>query len=124
MVNQAPKLSPPRKPSTTITSNDDGMFDLNDIWRAFDLKASQAPSQQRNKIRKQLDETANLQVRRTEGAKEGGWQTLATKKALYNYAAWVDYEFQDAVFSVVFQFISNEHFTLRLDWLEPSCYLY
>lgn len=69
------------------------MFDLNDIWRAFDLKASQAPSQWRNKVRDHLEETANMQVLRKTGAGTVGWQTLATLEALYAYAMWVDVEF-------------------------------
>ena len=71
------------------------MFDLNDVWRSFDLKASQAPSQWRNKYRRHLDETANLHVQRNG---RNGQFTWATKKALFAYAAWVDLEFHDVVF--------------------------
>jgi len=64
------------------------MFDLNDIWRTFDLKASQAPSQWRNKVRDHLTATANMQVLKGRIPK-----TLATLEALYAYAMWVDVKF-------------------------------
>jgi hypothetical protein len=64
------------------------MFDLNDTWRDFELKASQAPSQWRNKVREHLSATANLQVLKGRVPK-----TLATLDALYAYAMWVDVEF-------------------------------
>ena len=64
------------------------MFDLNDIWRAFDLKASQAPSQWRDSTKVYLASTANLQFIRGRHAK-----TLATLEALYAYAMWVDVKF-------------------------------
>ena len=64
------------------------MFDLNDIWRDFDLKASQPPSQWRNKVREHLASTANLQFIKGRDAK-----TLATIDALYAYAMWADVEF-------------------------------
>lgn len=64
------------------------MFDLNDIWRDFDLRAKQSPSQWRNKVREHLSATANLQVQKGQVPK-----TLATLEALYAYAMWVDVEF-------------------------------
>lgn len=68
------------------------MFDLNDIWRDFDLKASQAPSQWRNKVREHLEQTANLQsLKAAKGSQSQ--RTLATLDALYAYAMWVDVEF-------------------------------
>ncbi len=68
------------------------MFDLNDIWRAFDLKASQAPSQWRNKVREHLVRSGNLQTE-MGGSGEKRGATLATLEALYAYAMWVDVEF-------------------------------
>lgn len=79
--------------TATITSNDEGMFDLNDIWRSYDLRAKQSPSQWVNKVRRHFDETGNIKSRRASGKKAGGWQTLATLEALYAYAMWVDVEF-------------------------------
>lgn len=72
------------------------MFDLNDIWRAFDLRASKQPSQWRNEYRRHLTTTANL--RACKGKEFGVNHTWATKKALFAYAAWVDVKFHDAVF--------------------------
>src|SRR5690606_29953778 len=74
--------------TATIVSNKDGMFDLNDIWRAFDLKASQAPSQWDNEVRNYLKKSGNIQ---TLMGRKGG--TFATLEALYAYAMWVDVEF-------------------------------
>ncbi|CUS49068.1 MAG: hypothetical protein HLUCCO02_03430 [Idiomarinaceae bacterium HL-53] len=74
--------------TATITSNDDGMFDLNDIWRDFDLRATQAPSQWRDKVKAHLVSSANLQTINGRGGK-----TLATLDALYAYAMWVDVKF-------------------------------
>src|SRR5690606_4314725 len=74
--------------TATIVSNKDGMFDLNDIWRAFDLKASQAPSQWDNEVRNYLKKSGNI---RTLMGRKGG--TFATLEALYAYAMWVDVEF-------------------------------
>ncbi|GFD72213.1 hypothetical protein KUL113_16330 [Tenacibaculum sp. KUL113] len=64
------------------------MFDLNDIWRDFNLMPKQSPSQWRNKVRDHFVATANLQVQRGQKNK-----TLATLDALYAYAMWVDVEF-------------------------------
>lgn len=69
------------------------MFDLNDIYRKLGLKGRKQPSDWTNKVKSKLYETGNLRSRRVEGSKEGGWQTLATLKALYAYAMWVDVDF-------------------------------
>lgn len=68
------------------------MFDLNDIWRDFDLKASQAPSQWRNKVREHLVRSGNLQTE-MGGSRGTRGTTYATLDALYAYAMWVDVEF-------------------------------
>ena len=81
--------------TATIVSNEDGMFDLNDIWRVFDLRASKQPSQWRNEYRRHLTTTANL--RACKGKEFGVNHTWATKKALFAYAAWVDVEFHMVV---------------------------
>jgi len=77
--------------TATITSNDEGMFDLNDIWRDYDLKASQSPSQWRNKAKAHFVLSGKLQTRKGQGGRNGA--TLATLEALYAYAMWVDVEF-------------------------------
>ncbi len=75
--------------TATIVSNEEGMFDLNDIWRTYDLKASQSPSQWVNKVRKALDHSGKIKSE-NGGAKRG---TYAKLEALYAYAMWVDVEF-------------------------------
>ncbi|MFN3900255.1 MAG: hypothetical protein ACK4ML_07780 [Alishewanella aestuarii] len=86
----------------------DGMYDLNDIWRTFRLPEKKQPSQWRDRDRVKLAETANLVVRNLgqEGTTKRINATLATKKALFMYAAWCDYEFHDAVFTV-FQLVTE-----------------
>lgn len=79
----------------------DGMYDLNDIWRVFKLPATKRPSQWRTRDRTNIERCANLHS--VNGDKG---MTLATKKALFMYAAWCDYEFHDAVFSV-FQLVTE-----------------
>lgn len=69
------------------------MFHLNDIWRDYDLKASQSPSQWRHKVPLHMEQTGNLQVVKSEGTRHKTWQTLATLEALYAYTMWVDVEF-------------------------------
>ncbi|MGS0825904.1 KilA-N domain-containing protein [Shewanella sp. 0m-8] len=79
--------------TATITSNEDGMYDLNDIHRAFGLAEKQRPSEWRNTNRAHYEQTAKLRV-----ANKGRLrQTLATQSALYAYAMWCDVEFYEAV---------------------------
>lgn len=95
----------------------DGMYDLNDIWRTFKLPETKRPSQWRGRERNKLAETANLQVRNLgqEDTTNRINMTLATKKALFMYAAWCDYEFHDVVFSV-FQLVAEG----KTDEAEPA----
>ncbi|MGS0693788.1 hypothetical protein [Shewanella sp. 0m-4] len=79
--------------TATITSNEDGMYALNDIHRAFGLSKTNAPSQWRSDTASRLRDSANLHSER-----HGKTQHLvATQKALYAYAMWCDYDFYDAV---------------------------
>jgi len=80
----------------------DGMYDLNDIWRVFRLPPNKRPSQWNNKDKQHLINYGNLHSINT--GRDG--MTLGTKKALFMYAAWCDYEFHDAVFTV-FQLVTE-----------------
>lgn len=86
----------------------DGMYDLNDIWRTFRLPEKKRPSEWKHRDRRELTRTENLRVVKVEGHQGGTvkYMTLATKKALFMYAAWCDYEFHDAVFTV-FQLVTE-----------------
>lgn len=76
----------------------DGMYDLNDIWRTFKLPVTKRPNEWRHRERRMLDQTGNLRAGVTHGDKGHiKHMTLGTKKALFMYAAWCDYEFHDAV---------------------------
>ena len=50
-----------------IEPKQDGMYDLNDIWRVFKLPKTMRPSEWRHKSRKQLESTANMRVIRAGG---------------------------------------------------------
>jgi len=67
------------------------MFNLNEVWCLFvaseDPTEKKRPKNWRTEIRTKLEQSANLLFARG-GA--GGSKALATKKGLYNYAAWVD----------------------------------
>ncbi|MFN3709062.1 MAG: hypothetical protein ACK4GU_01265 [Alishewanella aestuarii] len=86
----------------------DGMYDLNDIWRTFRLPEKKQPSQWRHRDRRNLEQTGNLQVEFSvqNQSLRHNIMTLGTKKALFMYAAWCDYEFHDAVFTV-FQLVTE-----------------
>ena len=79
----------------------EGMYDLNDIWRTFRLPEKKRPSEWRHRDRRHLECSENL--RNTNGRNAS---TYGTKKALFMYAAWCDYEFHDAVFTV-FQLVTE-----------------
>ncbi|MEG3767918.1 hypothetical protein [Alteromonas sp. 14N.309.X.WAT.G.H12] len=79
-----------------------GMYDLNDLWRAFiaphDFKGNKQPSQWRNKQRHELDDTGDVMVVRYVISDERvNWSTLGTKKGLLCYAAWIDSDLLMAV---------------------------
>lgn len=76
-----------------IEPKQDGMYDLNDIWRVFRLPEKKRPSEWRHRDRRNLERTENLR-----GVNGNVSMTLATQKALFMYAAWCDYEFHDVVF--------------------------
>ena len=71
-----------------------GMYDLNDLWRAFiapqDIKANKQPNQWRNGQRDALAETDDVLVAKYRNNDEKvNWTTLGTKKGLMCYAAWL-----------------------------------
>ncbi len=74
----------------------DGMYDLNDIWRTFRLPENKRPSEQKHRDKQHLVNSDNI---RTLNKGRYG-MTLATKKALFMYAAWCDYAFYDVVVDV------------------------
>lgn len=103
------------------------MFDLNDVWRAFDLKASKRPSEWRNKDRVNLEGSGDL---RSVNGNNGS--TYATRLALYAYAAWVSFNFYRKVFEAFNALtegnleeakrIADKYFELRNTSL--SCHMY
>ena len=73
----------------TVQANQDGMFNLNEIARGFNLRE---PSQWRNAQKRVLLETANLQALRNENQRQGEAPVslYGTQTGLYAYAAWAD----------------------------------
>lgn len=81
------------KLNVSITSNEEGMFNLNDLWHQAKLEEKKRPSQWRNDVRKMMEQTANLQ-----SDKQGnGNTTWASEQAVYAYAMFVSPEFYMAV---------------------------
>ncbi len=79
-----------------------GMYDLNDLWRAFiapqDIKGNKQPNQWRNAQRDELTETDDVIVVKYSNSNERvNWSTLGTKKGLLCYAAWLDSDLLIAV---------------------------
>lgn len=79
-----------------------GMYDLNDLWRAFiaphDLKGNRRPSEWRNAQRDELTESDDVMVVKYARSNERvNWTTLGTKKGLLCYAAWLDSDLLMAV---------------------------
>lgn len=81
------------KTLTPIDVDGRTMYDLNEIWREWNLSVTERPAQWRSKDRAEFSRTADLQSRRN-GQRE---QTLATQLAVYAYAMWVSVEFYRAV---------------------------
>lgn len=77
----------------TLTSNVDGMFDLNDLWRGAGLPQNKRPSEWRGSVKDSLIQSANLRSE-NGGINRGTW---ATESALYAYAMWVSVDFYMAV---------------------------
>lgn len=74
-------------------ANDRGQWDLTEIWQTLELPKGKAPAQWRTKQAQRLEAMQNLQVIQGRAA-----QTLATKRATIEYAAWVSPEFEDMVY--------------------------
>ncbi|BCV41360.1 MAG: hypothetical protein Sw1PiTSA_14570 [Shewanella algae] len=80
--------------TATVYPNEDGMYDLNDIHRAFKLPNSKLPHQWRHRVRDSLSRRAKLRFGvSTSPSGHRLNHTWATQEALYAYAMWCDVEF-------------------------------
>ena len=86
-----------------IEPKQDGMYDLNDIWRVFRLPEKKRPSKWTNADRRNLERSRNL--RSVNG--DGG-TTYATIEALYAYAMWCDFEFYMVVIKTFAQVVERK----------------
>ncbi|MGS0825903.1 hypothetical protein ACVBIO_08830 [Shewanella sp. 0m-8] len=69
--------------TATITSNEDGMFDLNNVWRTFGLTEDLRPSE----WLKETPEAAEYFNIETETG------VFGPQKALHAYAMWFDVDY-------------------------------
>jgi len=72
-------------------ANDQGQWNLTDIWRTLKLPKGNAPAQWRTKQALRMEAMQNLHS--SNGT--GSW---ATKRATIEYAGWVSDEFKDMVY--------------------------
>ncbi|MCT4534412.1 KilA-N domain-containing protein [Halodesulfovibrio sp.] len=71
-----------------IESDDEGFFNLNDIWHSFKLPEAKRPKNWRDDMRRVLFAGAKLRSEKGQIPK-----TLADEDAVYAYAGWVQPEF-------------------------------
>lgn len=92
--------------TTALPCTSYGMYDLNDLWRAFiapqDINGNKQPNQWRNGQRDVLGEADDVMVVKCANSNEQViWTTLGTKKGLMCYAAWLN---SDLLMAVVHAF--------------------
>ncbi|MEE4089356.1 hypothetical protein [Pseudomonas viridiflava] len=76
----------------TFLSNEEGLYNLTDIWRELGLPDRKAPSQWNNEAKRALTSSGNFQSINGRGG-----QTLATEKACIAYSMWVSFPFYSLV---------------------------
>ena len=90
----------------SFVPNDDGMFNLTEMWRMLELPASKKPSQWRNSIARDLERDANLHFTQGKDA-----YTLATETACIAYAMWVSVSFYRMVVSTFIAVRNDDRLT-------------
>lgn len=78
-------------------SDDEGMFDLNIIWRDFNLPNKNRPSEWRNKIASGLRQSGNLRTARKSTTYNEHSTLIADERATVAYAMWISLEFYMSV---------------------------
>lgn len=90
--------------NVSITSNEAGMFNLNDIWNKCNLPDAKRPRSWRNDVRKAMERSTNLY-----SDKQGnGNATWATEQAVYAYAMFVSTEFYMLVVEAFTALVNGE----------------
>lgn len=94
----------------SVTSNEEGMFNLNDLYKQAGLPKAKEPSQWRTGVRRHLQVTANLQALKSnsQGKGQAKESLFATEKALYAYAMWVSVEFYMIVVDAFTALVNGE----------------
>lgn len=80
----------------TFESNEDGMLNLNSIWKECGLGESKRPSEWKGKVKDALFESENCRSQKVENkVGKGGSQynTMATEEGSVAYAMWVSTDF-------------------------------
>ncbi|MFU0869130.1 KilA-N domain-containing protein [Kluyvera ascorbata] len=81
----------------TFMTNDEGMFNLTEIWTMLNLPRAKAPSEWRTKAAKRLLSTP--QKMRVWQPGFGAAQTYGNQEAVIKYAGWISEEFEDMVYA-------------------------
>ncbi|WP_440811114.1 KilA-N domain-containing protein [Pseudomonas syringae] len=94
----------------TFEANDDGMYNLTDIWRTLELPKSKLPSQWDNESKRYLSQNGNF-----HSANSQDKNTLATEQGTIAYAMWVSTEF--------YMLVVNTFIALRNDSIASAVVL-
>ena len=79
----------------SFESNDDGLLDLNDIWRGCELDEKKRPGRWDSHVSKTMKETGNIVLHstKTTDAVFTNKRLVATEVGTIAYAMWVDIKF-------------------------------
>ncbi|WP_337236578.1 hypothetical protein [Proteus faecis] len=77
-------------------ANEDGMWNLTEIWKTLKLKRGKSPSEWRTKEAKRFSECPQKMRSSGQGVTS---HILADKQATLRYAGWVSFEFEDMVYA-------------------------
>lgn len=89
----------------TIISNEEGMYDLNYIWRTWELREEDRPSEWNNAIKDYFLNPEISGIRTTRG-RYGS--TYGTQQVLYAYAMWIDVRFYSAIVEAFTLLVNGE----------------
>ena len=77
-------------------ANEDGMWNLTEIWKTLNLKRGKSPSEWRTKEAKRFSECPQKMRSSGQGVTS---HILANKQVTLRYAGWVSFEFEDMVYA-------------------------
>lgn len=74
-------------------SDEEGLLNLNDIWKGCGLTESKRPSEWRNKVSEGLRQSGNLRSARKSTGYNEHWVTTGDERATVAYAMWISLDF-------------------------------